>query len=192
MSIPERFYRIARSKFHELRDRIEDMDARALEAEERREVQSSQRRNFRDEALRELNSSAGDEMARKAAPVNAPDLGGVRPAMRTPDEIRQGVPAGSARNASHANQTEYDPLTPHYRLLGLESGADFMAVQAAYHRLLARCDASRFPVGTTEAREAEQIRTRLEETFKVLKDALDPVSRRFDILEIDSPSTPTA
>lgn len=187
MSIPERFYRIARNKFHELRERIEEMDTDALAREEQRFQNSTSRSNSRQDALKELNSVNGEASPQpNRFPVATPDLHGVRPSqqLRTPEEIRRGAPT------ANSPQQEYDPLTPHYRLLGLEPGADFSTVQTTYHTLLTRCDPSRFPVGTTEAFEAEKIRLRLQQTFQVLKDALDPVSRRFDILEIDTPTPP--
>ncbi len=194
MSIPERFYRIARHKFHELKDRIEQMDSEALDYTEQQSSTSSQRRSSHEEALRELNKAGSDGEPvnqKNRFPATPPDLGGVRPQMRSPDEIRRGVPAGSSANNRSVPETP-DPLLPHYRLLGLEPGVDFVAVQGAYHRLIIRCDPNRFPVGTDEAREAEKIRLRLEETYHALKEALDPVSRRFDILELDNPTPPSA
>lgn len=183
MSIPERFYRIARGKFNELRDRMDDLDAETQEREAQREQTIATRRQSRQDAARELGESPGDSQL-KAAKVHAPDLGGIQPRMRTPEEIRKGTPASPNSSMSQTN-TEYDPLTPHYNLLGIEVGSDFQTAQAAYQRLLLRCDVSRFPVGSPEAQDAQRIRERLEETFHALKDALDPVSRRFDILELD-------
>lgn len=183
MSIPERFYRLARNKFHDLRERFDDLDVEAQEREALREQMTENRRSSRRDAQRELSESPGDAQLR-ATKVNAPDLGGIQPRMRTPEEIRRGAPA-SAPSASNAQtEAQDDPLAPHYRLLGIEVGSDFQTAQAAYQRLLARCDANRFPEGSAEAQDAEKIRERLEETFRVLKDALDPVSRRFDILEL--------
>ncbi len=191
MSIPERFYRIARSKYHDLRDRIDDMDLEAEEREALREQTTTNRRESRRDAVRELGESPGDAQLR-AAKVNAPDLGGLQPRMRTPEEIRRGASANTNSSSSNAQtNVEADPLTPHYRLLGIEVGSDFQTAQAAYQRLLSRCDASRFPVGSPEAQDAERIRERLEETFHALKDALDPISRRFDILELDESPTPS-
>lgn len=190
MSIPERFYRIARHKFHELKDRIDQMDSEALDYSEQSD---SRGRKPHEEALRELNASnqPGGTIPQNRTSTNTPDLGGLRSQMRSPDEIRRGVPANSGTQNTQYPMPE-DPLTPHYRLLGLEPGVDFVAVQVAYQNLVVRCDPSRFPVGTEEAREAEKIRLRLETTYHLLKEALDPISRRFDILELDNQTPPSA
>jgi hypothetical protein len=74
-------------------------------------------------------------------------------------------------------------LDYHYRLLSLEPGADFPAVQAAYNRLAARCDPALFPAGSAEERQARQIRERLDTSYKQLRDVLDITTTRFGRLE---------
>ncbi len=185
MSLPERFSRIVRHKFHEIKDRISDMDAEAEEYDLKQLQTAQDRRHSRQDAVRELDDLHG-EPRKPASSTIAPDLGNIQPRMRTPEEIRRGTPAGSGSPTPQA-AVENDPLLPHYRLLGVEVGSDFQTVQAAYQRLYTRCEPSRFPEGSQEANDAEAIRTRLEETFRALKEVLDPVSRRFDILELDEP-----
>jgi hypothetical protein len=84
--------------------------------------------------------------------------------------------------------TPPDPLAYHYKLLGVEPGADFAVVQAEYNKLAARAEPSRFPAGSPEERQAQELRKRLDDSFKLLREALDPTARRFDLLEFDQPS----
>ncbi|MCL5284074.1 MAG: hypothetical protein M1330_05150 [Armatimonadetes bacterium] len=78
---------------------------------------------------------------------------------------------------------ETNPLAPHYRLFGLEPGADFKAVQSAYQRLKSRCDPSRFPNGSAEQQQANEILQRMEVAYSTLRESLDSTSGRFDKLE---------
>ena len=81
-----------------------------------------------------------------------------------------------------------DPLTYHYRQLGVEPGADFTAVQTAYNKLAAR-HASLVPGNTEDKRALDETRRRLDESYGVLRDALDATARRFDLLEFDRPAS---
>jgi hypothetical protein len=182
MGIPERFYRIAKTKLGEIRDRIETLDEEMKSRAEEKERQRVERGTSRDQAAQELNDalSPGAGVQVSPRPANPPDLGGLRP--RTPDQIARGVMPSQGAGATASP----DPLLPHYRLLGVEPGSDFTTVQAAHSRLAARCDPSRFPEGSADAKEAEHIRKRLEETYNALRDALDATARRFDLLEIDA------
>jgi hypothetical protein len=212
MSIPDRFLRIARYKLGELKDYIDQLDeereTRADQEAERRRVSADARADARRE-LEDAVSSSG------ASPLPSVESRGERPAVpvqpprpqRTPDEIARGVrPGGYVGPAQSTLDRTYppppgptaaqvpvqgtapvDPLAFHYRLLGLEPGADFTAVQAAYNRLAARIDPSRFLAGSQEERDARAIRQRLETSFKALRDALDTTVRRFDLLEFDVP-----
>lgn len=202
MSIPDKFLRIARYKLGEIKEYIDQLDE---EREQRAEQESERRRvssDARAEARRELDEVGFSPGSRPAIPVQPPQ------SARTPDEIARGVrPAGyvgpnvntpadrtyatppTAGGAQPPAQSvgPVDPLAYHYRLLGLEPGADFTAVQAAYNRLAARSDPSRFLAGSQEERDASAIRQRLETSFKALRDALDTTVRRFDLLEFDIP-----
>ncbi|HEV2474628.1 MAG TPA: hypothetical protein VGS41_18270 [Chthonomonadales bacterium] len=178
MSIPERLYRIARFKLTELKDRLDRMDEEAAAGKEL----EARRREMRAEASRELDE-LGPTLP--AAPVSPPTYSS---RLRTPEEIASGVGRSSAPSVPATQAQPVDPVTYHYRLLGVDPGSDFATVQASYHRLAARCDSSRFPEGSPEANDARQIRERLEASYQVLRDALDPRSRRFDLLEFDAPS----
>ena len=103
------------------------------------------------------------------------------PAEATP-RLRATV-TGRGGNFSPASAP--DPLDYHYKLLGLESGAEFGAVQAAYNKLAARSDPSRFPAGSSDALAAQQIRQRLDTSFKTLRESLDTTAARFGLLEFD-------
>ena len=195
MSIPDRFARIARHKFNEIKDRIDQWDS---EAEERADAKTRRQSDARSEASKaklELDDSL--EQPRAFANENAES----RPAPRTPAEIARGVsnpnyapqaaapqtaaPLGktlnSANNGTNGTQ-DSDPLDYHYRLLGLEPGADFSAVETAYNKLAARCDPARFPAGSTEV---DALRKNLQTSFEVLRDALDVTARRFGLLDFD-------
>ena len=195
MSIPDRFARIARHKFNEIKDRIDQWDS---EAEERADAKTRRESDVKSEASkakRELDDSLEQPCA------FAKESDGTRPAPRTPAEIARGVsnpnyapqsaepqtagPLGRTLNGANngANGTqEGDALDYHYRLLGLEPGADFSAVETAYNKLAARCDPARFPAGSTEV---DALRKKLQTSFEVLRDALDVTALRFGLLDFD-------
>lgn len=178
MGIPDRVYRIFKYKLNELKEHFDQLD---LEAQQRSPQQA------RADARRELDDAlSGPPLPAQPAP-SAPTA-----SRRTPEEIAAGIrsqpPASPFSTPTSTTATAApDPLAYHYRSLGVETGSDFTAVQAAYNRLAARCDPSRFPAGSEEERQAQELRTRLEASYKVLRDALDTTARRFDLLELDTP-----
>lgn len=207
MSIPDRFYRIARSRLADLKEWLDRIDAD---------------RSARDE----LNSATGvPEEPRAAAErelrdamqpggmVGSPRSSGfgVQPSgrsgsssipsqppgpLRSPSEISGQAPLSSPNAAGRAPQTEREmlpePVAHAYHLLGLQPGADLGAVRAAHRTLAARCEPSRFPAGSPEEAEALAIRRRLDQTLRTLEEALDPTLRRFDLLEFDTVSPPAS
>jgi hypothetical protein len=185
MSIPQRFYRIARYKLTELKEQFDKLDEEALTEQSEKLARGV----ARTDAHQELRDAMATPAQPPTAASNAP-----APQRRTPDEIARGLRPGTAGStlsappaAAPATTAQADPLLYHYKQLGLPEGSDFTAVQAAYNRLAARCDASRFPAGSEDARLAADIRARLDTSYKVLRDALDPTARRFDMLEFDTP-----
>lgn len=199
MSIPDRFYRIAKHKLGEVKDWFDKVDE-----EEEEDAREKRRANPREDARRELSdtltpsgnsaSGTGINSLRASSPSSVP----VNPPRTPQDYARGGHPAsragsgystspggsnGSGNNYSANSQP--DPLDYHYKLLGLESGADFAAVQAAYNKLAARSDPSRFPAGSSDALAAQQIRQRLDTSFKTLRESLDTTAARFGLLEFD-------
>jgi hypothetical protein len=188
MSIPERLFRIAKYKLTEIKERIERLDEETQRDEE--ELRRLRRSQSKGDARRELEESL--RTPSDSVSANPPISTQAPPPRRTPEEIARGIPsrAGNATTGGtvsapmpHAS----DALAYHYRLLGLEPGAGFAEVQAAYNRFVARCDTSRFPAGSAEEQEAREIKTRLDASYKILRDALDPTARRFDLLEFDTP-----
>ncbi len=183
MSIPERLFRLAKGKAGELReyfDHLGENDELSSE-EEAKLVRSQQKKTARKELEEAIESPftptlASSSQVERSRPASRP---------RTPEEI-SGVFSGSAasRNVAASNQVA-DPLAPHYRLLGLESGSDYSTVQSVYEKLEERCRPDRFTAGSPEAKELEDIRTKLETAFHALRAALDPTARRFDLLEIE-------
>jgi hypothetical protein len=179
MSIPERLYHLARGKIGEIRDMFDRQDTDAdLDPELLERVRSAQaRKSARQELENALDGEPGPQgpSTFTAPPARA------QSAIRTPEQIRTGENRAGAVAAAGAAA---DPLAAHYLLLGLEPGTDYATVQAVYEKLLARCRPDRFPEGSPERREAQDIEDRLQATYKVLHEALDPTARRFDMLEI--------
>lgn len=186
MSLSRRLRNIALSQISAIQDRLNRIDAEAaLEAERKIE----QRRMERD-AREELD-----------------DIEAARPALRSPEDIAAGVvrtpaPGGSANrpsaytgpvqsgpaSAADAPSTAPSAQTPlqiHYKVLGLEDGADFAAVQSTYSKLATRCDPARFPEGSEDRKMAEGIRSRVDAAYQALRDALDSTAGRFDKLELE-------
>ncbi len=207
MSITERFSRIVRHKLNEFKDRLEEMDEEALRERE----EDLKRVRSRVDARRELEDSASEPTpavpsgSASAGDTRGPDLGGrpnfpaqAPPRSVSPAPANRAPQTGSGANASSvygsggsgAQTAASDPLAEHYRLLGVPPGSDFVTVQAHYNALAARLDPIRFPAGSPDAQTAQDIRTRLDASYKVLRDALDVTARRFDLLEFDAPAPP--
>lgn len=197
-SIPQRFGRIARHKFNEFKQRIEEMDEAAL-----RELEQEQQKvRQKDDATRELDEAlaeGGLTGAPSAMPTGfaprKPDLPSNPPTSkpspqftpRTPDQIAAGVRPNPSSVPPPMMQTVQtaDPLAYHYQLLGVENGTDLLTVTTAYNKLAARADPSRFPADSEEAKQATGLRERLDASYKILREALDFTARRFDLLEFD-------
>jgi hypothetical protein len=77
-----------------------------------------------------------------------------------------------------------DPIQTAYKILGVPPGSDWLSVQQAANKLRQRCAPSRFPNGSQEQVETQNILQRVEEAYQVLQNALDPNAGRFDKLEL--------
>jgi hypothetical protein len=183
MSIPDRFYRIAKYKLREIKERWDDLDMRYVESETGQRKPADARR----ESERELDDIDDARVISAPPPLRTPEQ--IAPAI-APTAPRSAQSTGYARPSApppsapaQSQASSPDPLAYHYRLLGVEVGADFSVVQSAYNRLAARSDPARFPAGSEDARTAESIRARLDASYAALRDALDPTARRFDLLE---------
>jgi len=184
MSIPERLYRLAKGKIGEIREMFDqdsdaELDPELLARVQRAQARKSARQELDDALDSDPTTGSAGNTTRPSARVSP------NTSLRSPDEIRSGVPkTASASTVPNSAVSTSDPLESHYRVLGLESGADFATVQAVYEKLLSRCRPERFPAGSPESTEALDIQNRLEATYKVLREALDPTARRFEMLEI--------
>jgi hypothetical protein len=174
MNLPNKLRNIALTQINAIKDRLDRIDVEAAE--------EAERKRYERDARAELD-----------------DLTDIRLPRRTPEEIAGGkLPAAPAasRPASTAAKREMaekvsppvapsanSPLAVHYRVLGVEEGADYATVQAAYSKLAERCAPDRFPDGSTERKTADEIRKRVDHAFDMLRDALDPTAGRFDKLE---------
>ena len=204
MSIPDRFYRIAKHKLGEVKDWFDKVDE-----DEETEADAQRRTPPRPDARRELNDAlsspppATNPNAPRGNPSSVP-LNAPRPEARNtspygnPPAYNGGAygggsgyntpPPGGANTTTGGYQP--DPLDYHYKLLGLQAGADFGTVQAAYNKLAARSDPARFPAGSAEQQQAQQIRQRLDASYKQLRDTLDSTASRFNLLEFDDVPKP--
>lgn len=201
MSIPDRFYRIAKHKMVEIKDWFDKVD------EEEDTIASERLRTAgeRTDAHRELadameappsapsasssrqaSAPSAPRSSSSAIPLNPPRMNSLSSTYagtrisRPPSEVN----ATASSSAAQSIQAP-DPLEFHYKRLGVETGSDFASVQYAYNRLAARSDSARFPAGSEEEKECLEIRQRLEASFKILREALDQTARRFDLLEFD-------
>jgi hypothetical protein len=190
MSIPERLSRIVRHKFSEIKDRFDQMDEEALS--DPAEMERLRRAQARSDAKQELLDSMTEP-----TPASSSNNGKVdippqplrsEPVRRTPQQISNSSTGYSQAKSDTMALSQSDPLDFHYRMLGIEPGADFGEVQAAYNGLAARTEPGRFPDGSSEARELEDIRKRLETSYRALRDGLDSTAHRFGLLEFDTPS----
>lgn len=113
-------------------------------------------------------ASSDDPMERAQAKINA---------------ARQAA-AGRQETASALHPERTDPLQTAYKIIGVPVGSDYLTVQSAVNKLRERCAPTRFPEGSTERAEAQQILSRVEEAYQVLQNTLDSGAGRFDKLEI--------
>jgi hypothetical protein len=135
-----------------------------------------------------LDTPRAFDTRQSASSGSAPASSSAGTRLRTPEEIAGGLRSvNQPVSTPSATNSQADPLLYHYRLLGVEPGSDFAAVQSAYNRLAARCDPVRFPAGSQEEQEAKQIRERLETSYRALREALDPMARRFGMLDFGGP-----
>ncbi len=78
-----------------------------------------------------------------------------------------------------------DPNATDYKVLGLTAGSDYPSVQAAYEKLVARCDPRRFADGSGEQAQAQVILDRVNGAYENLRKQLSPTESRFGKLELE-------
>ena len=162
MSFSRRIRNIAVTQIGAIKDRLDRIDSEANQ--------------------HELNAAMMDRNSRQELDDPFGDL----PRRRSPEEIaRGGAPSQPTveRKAEPLKPIEVNPLTHHYRVMGVEDGSDFMVVQNAYSRLSARCDPSKFEQASEEYNTVLEIKKRVDASFEALRDSLDPSVGRFDKLE---------
>jgi len=71
------------------------------------------------------------------------------------------------------------------QVLGVPANADFETIRHAFEKLCKRSDASRFPAGSPEARQAVDIQKRVYWAYNLLTQNVDETEMRFRSLEID-------
>ena len=183
MSIPDRLFRLAKGKVGELKDYIGHIgENEELSPEEEERLLKSQSLKRAKGELEEAMSSPTPPARPTLSPQSSVSI-----RRRTPDEIAgSGISyQNSTPTSNSSGVSTSDPLDEHFRLLGLPSGSDFATVQATYDKLKERCKPDRFPADSKESKELDEIRAKLDVSFKALKKALDPTARRFDLIEIE-------
>jgi DnaJ-domain-containing protein 1 len=195
LSIPERLFNISKAYLNQVRDRIDHelSDAeRELDAEGARsgdtasgggsDADSMMRRAEERiaAARRDLESQTELARAREAAAANAPTI----------DSSAAGSAGGrpQARPATPTTNSGGDAGDPNYhdyRVLGVPVGSDLAAVQSEYEKLSRRCDPRRFPEGSAEQKQADQILGRINASYEALRRRLDPTENRFGKLELE-------
>ncbi|GAB4454070.1 MAG: hypothetical protein OHK0029_08150 [Armatimonadaceae bacterium] len=195
MGIPERIYRIGKAYVNQIRDRV---DERLDELEDQFE-------DTRKDAERELDSDVSGEPfpAREDASPEAmmrraeARIAAARRDLESRGELRGTTdPAADTARLSTASNapvtgstplttTEEDPNEKDYKLLGIPVGSDLPVVQAAYEKLAQRCDPRRFPEGSAEQKQAQQILERVNTSYEALRRRLNPTESRFGKLELE-------
>jgi hypothetical protein len=169
MSFQRRLRTIALSGLKNIKDRLDQIDLEDdMGADPSARAEADARRELAD-TLRSRETSGGP--------------------LRSPEQIvasAGGVRAGAepVNAATTSEPLSQNPLDRHYRRMGLEPGAEYEAVHAAYTQFVARCALERYPEGSDEQKMAAEILARVEESYDALREALDPTAGRFDKLEL--------
>src|SRR5262249_45222587 len=137
MSLSRRLRNIAKTQLNNIKERLDRIDEEA-------EADVLEKRAER-EAIKELNDPADIRLMRRSPEEIATG------ATRVPPRPPAPPVSGTAPDPRPAPQ---DPLTPHYKVLGLEPGSDISAVEDAYAKLQERDLVHKFPEGSDEQKAA--------------------------------------
>jgi hypothetical protein len=159
MSIPDRIVKLSKSYLGQVRERIDD----AL--------------SERELALKELEGGGSGTLSSSSTGSEEK----IAAARREMDASRELRPAPVTAPVSALSST-LDPDVAHYKILGIAPGSDYPTVQAAFDKLAARLDPTRFENETDKA-EAKQILERVNTAYDTLRSKLDPTQNRFGKLE---------
>jgi hypothetical protein len=179
LSIPERLFRLSKAYLGQVRERI-DSELAGAERELDHEPEANSAAPGSDRSV-----SESEEMMRRAEER----IAAVRLDLESRAEATRSASAAPARAtsapAAATVTAEADPNFHDYRVLGVPVGSDLGAVQAEYEKLSRRCDPRRFPEGSSEQKQAEQILGRINSSFEALRRRLDPTENRFGKLELE-------
>jgi DnaJ-domain-containing protein 1 len=174
MNLPKRIRNIAITQINAIKDRLDRVDAEAEEMTQQKRYERDARAELDDPFDIRVPLRTPEEIAGGKIDVASRRVERQTPAARVQEPQARPAPATLA---------DINPLAHHYRVLGVEEGADFETVQAAYSKLAARSAPDRFPEGSDERKTAEEIRKRVDASFDALRDSLDSTAGRFDKLE---------
>ena len=169
MSIPDRIVKLSKSYLGQVRERIDDAISE------------------RELAVKELEGGEGSLAASSSAGSDPDSL--MRRAEEKIAAARREMAAGrelrpaSAPATSTTPSPSLDPDAAHYKILGIPPGSDYPTVQAAFDKLAARLDPTRFENETDKA-EAGRILERVNAAYDSLRSQLDPTQNRFGKLEL--------
>jgi hypothetical protein len=104
-------------------------------------------------------------------------------------ELRESLELTSIKSTEKVtvreSYVEVDPKEWAQKVLGVTPGADFVEIRAAFERLHTRSDPSKFPSGSEEAAQANEIHVRVQKAYAILSEGFDSTEKRFKSLEID-------
>jgi hypothetical protein len=106
------------------------------------------------------------------------------------DELNHSLDGPRVPRQTRSDDIEFETITisdeqKARQILGVGPESSYDDVKKAFDRLSQRSDPSNFPAGSPEARQAEQIRSRVHRAYRILSDRFDSTERRFRGLEID-------
>ncbi len=171
--IPSRLYQIGKAYLDAAKDRLSEIDTHA---------QAELDRAMTHDDMKAGLSASSDPMERARAKIAA-----ARRDMAAQLETgtrRDPLVESPLAEGLTAPPPPPDPVQTARKILGVAPDANFGAVQTAVLTLRERCAPSRFPDGSQEQAEARIILERVEDAFRVLREALQPEAGRFDRLEI--------
>ncbi|MBC8141878.1 MAG: hypothetical protein H7Y38_10610 [Armatimonadetes bacterium] len=123
--------------------------------------------------------------ARRTADANL-ELARAQQAEIKPDVMPAAKPMGANKFApAPVAIMPEDPNAADYKVLGLTPESDYPSVQAAYEKLVARCDPRRFADGSGEQAQAQVILDRVNGAYENLRKRLSPTESRFGKLELE-------
>ena len=186
MSTGKRIIDILDAQWKTVKDRFERLDQERSEYDALKRHEDAARRELDDPVDMRKHLRSPEVIAagiRKNGITDQPETSVRTPPVARPvDQSMKTGPNTSIPAAKEANVSE-NTLAFHFKVLGLEEGADLPAVNSAYNKLMERCDPDRFVADSEEQKLVIDIRDRVKKSYVALRDAIDPTAGRFDKLE---------